>query len=225
ARDDAGCARESRPERSRDPNGDFRRQVDVDEPRDRIATEETRRSSGLPDQALVDLRAGLDLLVGVDAHARHDDALGADRYLVADGHALVDAHVRADVARAPENRALDERAPTDVRRRIDDGPHDAGALTERDAVREDGVRADARARSDPAVVADVRRSLDLVEIPDLDPFAEPDVAANADAGDVEAHVLVERVEVGLAKLVEVPDVLPVAVHRIAVDGPSHVEEV
>jgi hypothetical protein len=62
----------------------------------------------------------------------------------------------------------------------------------------------ARALGDPAVVADQRRPLDLVEVGDLDAFAEPDVAADADAGNVQLHALVERVEVRLPVLVEIP---------------------
>ena len=43
-------------------------------------------------------------------------------------------------------------------------------------------------------------------------------------GTVERDLLVERVEVRLPVLVEVPDVLPVAVHRQPVDGPPHLEQ-
>ena len=82
-----------------------------------------------------------------------------------------------------------------------------------------------RAWSDAAVVADVRRALDLLEVGDLDPLAEPDVAADADARDVEAHVLLERVEVRLAELVEIPDVLPVAVHDVAVERAAHLQQI
>src|SRR5580765_6515052 len=69
---------------------------------------------------------------------------------------------------------------------------------------------------DPAVVADVRRPLDAVEVVDLDALSQPDVAPDADPLDVEAYALFERVDVGLAVLIEVPDVLPVAVHGEAV---------
>src|SRR5439155_1252905 len=99
------------------------------------------------------------------------------------------------------------------------------APPQRDAVRQHRVRADARARSDPAVVADVCGTFDLLELADLDSLAEPHVAANPNTGDVQANVLLERIEVRLAVLVEVADVLPVAVHREAVDRPSHVEQV
>ena len=36
---------------------------------------------------------------------------------------------------------------------------------------------------------DIARAFDLLEVGDLDPLAEPDVAADADARNVEAHVL------------------------------------
>src|ERR1700747_616443 len=51
-----------------------------------------RRAAAFPDEALEQMRAGLDLLVGVDSDAGHDHALGSDRDLVADRDALVHAH-------------------------------------------------------------------------------------------------------------------------------------
>ena len=80
------------------------------------------RRPGLPDDALVDLRAGLDLLERVDADAREEARLGPDRHLVADRHALVHAHVVAEVAAAAEDRALDDRAPAEVRADVDHAP-------------------------------------------------------------------------------------------------------
>ena len=76
----------------------------------------------------MDLRAGLDLLVRVDPNAGHDHALGADRDLVADRDAFVHAHVGTDVARASDDRPLDQRRPSDVRRRVDDRTLDARSL-------------------------------------------------------------------------------------------------
>src|SRR4051794_8619540 len=134
ARDDARVALQRRAERGRDAYRDLWSQVDVDEAGDAVATEEARRGARLPDQALVDLRPGLDLLVRVDPDARHDHALGADRHLVADRDALVDAHVGADVARAAEDRAFDQRTAPDVRRRVEYGARRAGALAQRDGV-------------------------------------------------------------------------------------------
>ena len=89
---------------------------------------------------------------------------------------------------------------------------------------EHGVRADRRLRRDGAVVADERGSLDVLDVVDLDARADPHVAADLHAADVQAHLLVERVEVRLAVLVEVPDVLPVAVADVAVDRPPHLEQ-
>src|SRR5207244_8327787 len=113
------------------------------EARDRVAAEQTRRRARFPDQALVDLGAGLDLLVRIDPDAGHDHALRADRDLVADGDAFVDPHVRADVTRAPDDRSLDERAAADVRGRVDDRSRDPRALAQGDAVRQHRVGADA----------------------------------------------------------------------------------
>ena len=63
-----------------------------------------------------------------------------------------------------------------------------------------------------------------VEIVHVDAVAEPDVPAEPDAADLEPHLLVERVEVRLAVLVEVADVLPVAVEDAAVHRPAHLEQ-
>jgi len=75
-----------------------------------------------------------------------------------------------------------------------------------------------------AVVAEERGPLERVEVVEVDALPHPDVPANPDAGDVEAHALFERIEVRLAVLVEVADVLPVAVHDEAVHRPSHLEQ-
>ena len=66
---------------------------------------------------------------------------------------------------------------------------------------------------------------DRLELVDVDLLADPHVPAEAEAGDVELHRAVERVEVRLAELLERPDVLPVAVEHVAVDRPAHLEQV
>ena len=224
ARDDAIAALQSRSQGGREPGGGLGRQVDVDEPGDAVLAEEPRRRPRLPDQVLEELGAGLDLLVGVDPDVRHDARLGADRHLVADRRTLLDPHVVADVARAADDRALDQRAATDVGRRVDHRAHGAGALAQRDAVREDGVRADGCVAGDPAVVADEGGPFDLLGVVDVGALADPDVAAQADAADVQLHLLVERVEICLPVLVEVADVLPVPLHHVPVDRTAHLEQ-
>ena len=92
------AAPERRAERGGEPHRGLGREVDVDEPRRAVAAERRARRPRLPDDALVDLRAGLDLLERVDADAGEDARLRPDRDLVADRDALVDAHVVADVA-------------------------------------------------------------------------------------------------------------------------------
>src|SRR5438270_636917 len=82
------------------------------------------------------------------------------------------------------------------------------AVPQRHARRQHRIRADRGGRRDTAVVPEVRRPLDLLQLGEVDPLPEPDVAADADAADVEAHALVERVEVRLPVLVEIADVLP-----------------
>ena len=130
AGDDARAALQRRAERGGEPHRDLRRQVDVHHPRDAVLAEEARRAARLPDQALVQLRAGLDLLVRIDPDAGQDHALGAERDLVADRGALVDAHVRADVAAAADDRALDVGAAADVGGRVDHRADDAAALAD-----------------------------------------------------------------------------------------------
>src|SRR5581483_2720008 len=134
------------------------------------------------------------------------------------------ADVRAEVAAAADHRALDGGAAADVRRAVDDRADDAAALAHRHARREHRVRPDLGAAGDPAVVAEVGRPLDGVEIVEVHPVPQPDVAADPNPGDVEPHALLERVEVRLAELVEVADVLPVALEDVPVDRPSHLEQ-
>ena len=222
--DNAGARLQRRPERGREADGDVGGEIDVDEPRHAVLAEDARRPARLPDETFEQVGAGLDLLVGVDPDPRHNHALGSDRDLVADGDALVHAHVRADVARPSDDGAFDDRAAADVRRRVDDGARRACALAQRHTRRQHRVRTDGGLRRDSRVVAEIRGTLDRLEIVHVDAFAEPDVAAQADAGDVEPHFLVERVEVRLPVLVEVADVLPVALEHAAVDRPPHLQQ-
>ena len=97
-------------------------------------------------------------------------------------------------------------------------------LSERDVRAEDGVRADGRLARDSAVVPEEGRALEPVDVVEVDALPHPDVAPQTDAGDVQADALVERVEIGLPVLIEVADVLPVALHRLAVERATHLEQ-
>jgi len=222
--DDPGPPLERRAERGGKTNRDVGCEVDVHEARHALHPEDARRPARLPDEALEDLRPGLHLLVRIDPYARHDHALGADRDLVADCDALADADVRSEIARAADDRPLDARRAPDGRRRVDDRMRRVRALAQGHAGSEHRVGANGRVGRHAAVVAEERRPFDRVEIVQVDPLADPDVASDADSRDVEAHALVQRVEVRLPELVEVPDVLPVAVHHVAVHRPAHLEE-
>ena len=224
ARDDAVAAAQRRPERGREPHRGLRRQVDVDEPRGAVAPERRAGGSRLPDDVLVDLRAGLDLLERVDPYPGKDARLGADRDLVADRDTLVHAHVVAEVAAAAEDRTFDDSVAAEVGADVDHAPRDARALAHDHALREHRVRPDRGAVGDPAVGPDECRPLDRLDLVDVDLLAHPDVPAQAEAGDLELHAAVERVEVGLPELVEVPDVLPVAVEDVAVQRAAHLEQ-
>jgi hypothetical protein len=214
----------SRLERGREPDRGVGGQVDVDQAGDAVLAEQRRGRPRLPDQALVDVRTGLDLLVRVDPDPREHVALGAEDDLVADRSALLDPDVGADVAVPPDDRALDERAAADVGRGVDHRTDGARALAQRHARGQHRVGADRRLRRDPAVVAHERRAFDVLEVVDLDALADPDVAAQAQARDVEVDVAVECVEVRLAVVVQVPDVLPVAVADHPVHRPPHLQQ-
>src|SRR5581483_10428915 len=58
----------------------------------------------------------------------------------------------------------------------------------------------------------------------LHALADPDVPAQADPRNLQAHLLVEGVVVRLPELVEVADVLPVALADVPVARAAHVEE-
>ena len=123
-----------------------------------------------------------------------------------------------------DDGAFDERAAPDVGRRVDDGVRRPRVLAQRDARREDGVRPDGCLRRDAAVVADERGPFDGLEVRELHSLPHPDVAAQLDPGDVEGNLLVEGVEVRLSELVEVADVLPVALGDVAVERATRFEE-
>src|SRR4029077_10790518 len=148
---------------------------------DAVLAEEVRGGARLPDQALVDLRAGLDLLVGVNPDARQDRALSAEGDLVADRRALLNVRVGADVAGPAADRALRAGAAAGVAGRVDHGALGPGPFQQRHARAEHRVRADRRIRRDTAVVAEVGGPLDRVQVVDLHPSPQPDVPAQANA--------------------------------------------
>ena len=224
AGDDTSATLKGGSERGGQPNRCFRRQIDVDDAGDAFAAEQMRRATALPDEALVDGGARLHLLVRKDADVGHDDRLRPERDTVAEGGAVVHVDVRAQVARLADDRTLDARAAPDERRLVDDRPHDAGAFAEPHVRAQHRVGADRRLGRDGAVVADEGRAFDACEVVDLHAFTDPDVAAQPDARDVERDLLVESVEVRLPVLLEVPDVLPVAVADVAVHRPAELEQ-
>ena len=224
ARDDAVAATQRCSERGGEPDRGLRREVDVDEPDRAVASERRGCRPRLPHDALVDLRARLDLLERIHAHAGEDARLRPDRDLVADRDSFVDADVVAHVAAAADDRTLDHRAAPQVRAGVDHAALDAGPLPHDHPAREHRVRADRRAGCDPAVCADERGADDAVDLLDVDFLAHPHVAAQLQPGHVEPDPAVERVEVRLAELLEVADVLPVAVENMPVDRAPHLEQ-
>src|SRR6476619_3033937 len=221
ARDDAVAAPEGRPERGCEPHRRLGCEVDVHEPGGAVPAERRAGGPRLPDDVLVDLGAGLDLLERVDPDAGEDARLGPYRHLITDRDALVHAHMVPEVASAPEDGALHDRAAAEVGAGVDDAPDDSGALAHGHAARQDRVGADRRAVGDPAVRADEPRPDDPFDLRDVDVLADPDVATQLETRNVELDAAVERVDICLAELVEVADVLPVAVEHVAVDRQAH----
>ena len=225
ARDDAVAAAERRAERGGEAHGGLGSQVDVDEAGRAVAAERRARGPRLPDDALVDLRAGLDLLERVDADAREDARLRPDRHLVADRDALVHAHVVADVAaRGRGSRPRRRRCGRCTCRRrstLRATRAPSRTITPWESTE---YGADRGAVRDAAVRADERRAVDGLELVDVDLLADPDVPAEPEPGHLELDAAVERVEVRLPELLEVADVLPVAVEHVPVDRPSHLEQ-
>src|SRR6266700_2501796 len=224
AADDPVAALQRGSQRSGEANRNLGRDVDVDQSGDALAGPQARGRARLEDQALRHLGAGFDVLVRVDPDTRIDDALGAQGHFVADRGPLLDEDVRADVAAPADDRALDHGAAADVGRGVDHAPARPRLLAKRHARAEDRVCRHGRSGSDPRVVADERGRLDLLQVVELDSLPQPDVPAQANAWDVQAHRLVEGVEVRLTELVEVADVLPVLVEDVAVERTAHLEQ-
>ena len=180
----------------------------------------------LPDDVAVDVRAGLDVLERVD-RGRPGATTASSPIVVWSPIAAFSpmrtcermSHIR------PTTAPSIDRLPADVRRRVDDRAGDPRVLAQRrrSATAPSRRRSDA-SRVDPAVHADERGPLDGRDVAELDSLAHPDVAAQADPRDLELDALVERVEVRLAVLVEVPDVLPVALDHVAVHRAALLEE-
>src|SRR4029450_7900690 len=224
AADDPVAALQRGPQRGGEANRNLGRDFDVDQSGDALAGPQARGRARLEDQALRHLGAGLAVLVRVDPDTRMDDALGAQGHLVADGGPLLDEDVRADVAAPADDRALDHGAAADVGRGGDHAPARPRLLAKRHARAEDRVCRHGRSGSDPRVVADERGGLDPFQVVEVDPPPQPDVPAQANAWDVQAHRLVEVVEVRLTELVEVADVLPVLVEDTAVERTAHLDK-
>ena len=104
---------------------------------------------------------------------------------------------------------------------FDDRALDARALAKVEVRAEtpSAARCSPRARA-RQLAPDEGRPFDLVEVVELHALADPDVPRELDARDRELDLALERVVVGLPVLVEVADVLPVAVEDAAVERPS-----
>src|SRR6266581_5683614 len=83
--------------------------------------------------------------------------------------------------------------------------------------------ADRDAPLDPAVLPDVGRALNLCVRVDLAPLAQPNSGADLETIDLDLHLPVEDVAVDGQVGLDVPDVGPVPVGYVPVDGESLLE--
>ena len=197
--------------------------VDVDDARHPLSGEQSRRNSWLPDQGALNLCASLNSLERIDPHVRSDHALGADRALVADHRPLGDHGVSPHLAALPDHGATDLRTWPEVGVPVDHAELRLTEVLDDHVLAKDCVAPDLSAWVDRAVVADDRRPLDVLQVLDERALAHEDVLAQANARDVELHLLVERVPVCLLILRDVADVLPVLVEDVAVQRGTHSE--
>ncbi len=225
ARHHAGARLERGAERRAEAHGDLGREVDVDAADDAVAAEQAARGSTLPDDVLVDLRAGLDHLERIDPDAGKDACLGADHRVVPDGDVLVDPCVVAQVAAVADDRALHDRSTPHMHAGTEDRVRHPRARLQRHAAREHGVRPDGRRLGDPAVRPDERGPFDRREVAHGGVLGDPHVARQADPGDLEPDLPLQGVEVRDAELLERPDVVPVAVEDVPVHRHAALEQV
>ena len=217
ARDHPVAAAERGAVGHRHPRGALRRDVDVaDALHSTVGREQGRGAAGLPDQRALHVRAGLDALEGIDANVGRDHALRADRALVADHGAFGDGGVRTDLAVLSHQRAPHLAARAEVRVGVDHAVLGLAELLRDHVVAEHRVAADLGAGRDGAVVADHRGATDQLQVLRQRALPHVHVLAQALARDVDRHLAVERVAVGLLVLGDAADVLPVAVGDVAV---------
>src|SRR5688500_14778647 len=127
---DGRTGRQGRGVRSAEAGAELRCEVDVHEPGDAEAAEQRSATLRAPDEARAHDRAALDLLVRPDLHLTADARVLVDDAVVADDAALPERHARfqraltavdrpvqlrplADVAVAPHDRTVDDRADID----------------------------------------------------------------------------------------------------------------
>ena len=171
-RDDVTLLQRGRIRRSQ-ADGEFGRDLDVDEAGDSARPEEVALPARLPDHAGVDERAGFDRLERIDLHPGRDVGLFLDDALVADDGALFDPRGAHDVG------VLADDATAQVRLRPDEDVvvHDR-AMQERAALHDDvaaehRVLAQLGAAFDLGVVADVERAFQDRFGVDLGALARP----------------------------------------------------
>jgi len=200
--------------------GELGRQVDVHQAGDAVAPEEDAAPLRAPDDARLDGRAGLHLLIRPDLDAGMDHRALADDGPVADHGALKDDGLALQAALPPDDGPVEFHALTDV------------AVPPHDAAFEVSVRVH------HGIVAHHRGTVDDDPALDLDPVAEKDGAVQLGIrGDVHIlaaperraplgaqglhpHAPLEQIVRSAHVLGEVADVAPVAagdvaVHRVA----------
>ena len=157
----------------------------------------------------------LDRLEGVHLDPRIDDGVLADEGLVAEDDAFLQAGAPAQVAGAAHDRPAQAHARAEVDVVVYHRPLDEGVRPDPHVRTEHGVLGQPGAGIDPAVVADDGRAVHVRRRIDLRTLPEPDAVTQPEAGDVDDHLGVEHVLVGLDVGVEGADVLPVPLGHVA----------
>ncbi len=214
---DGGPLLQGRRVGARQPDGQFRGDLDVQDPRDAAEPEEVLLAARLPDHRGVDDGAGLDGLERIDPDVRPDDRLLADQALVPDHRPVLDPrgphhigvlpdHAAAQIALRPDvhvvvhHRLVQERAPLD----------DHVAAQHR-------VLADLDAGFDLGVVPDVQRAAEHRLGVHLGTLGDPDTGRDLEPVELDVDLALQDVRLGLAVALVGAHVLPVALGDVAVD--------
>ena len=169
-----------------------------------------------PDNALVDGRAGLDLLIRPDLDARVDRGALTGDDVIADDSAFLQQAIVLDGDVPADDGLAQPRILADIGIGPDDGVADLRVLVDHGKVADAHRPVDEDPRLELAIVADVRRTVDPDVVADFDVFTDPDATVATLARDLDVDPTFERIPVRLVVGLNVSDVAPVARRQVAV---------